>query len=220
VPLFVGGTGLYLRGVLRGVFDGPPADWTLRQRLQAEAREGRDLHTRLAQVDPTSAERLHPNDQRRIVRALEVFELAGRPASEFQQQVPLPERERPKHVYWLSPARDWLYRRIDKRVEQMIADGLVAEVSQLLQSSRPLSRTARQALGYREVIEHLSGECTLDAAVSKIQTSTRQFAKRQHTWFRNLEECHSIPMTGTESSDELVEQILTHADEREHQQPS
>ena len=126
------------------------------------------------------------NDQRRIIRALEVFELTGRPASEFQRQSPLPTTDRPRNVYWLSPPRDWLYRRIDARAEQMIADGLVREVEQLLQSPRPLSRTARQALGYREIIEHLSGECPLEEAIVRIQTNTRQFAKRQHTWFRNL----------------------------------
>ena len=220
VPLFVGGTGLYLRGVLRGVFEGPAADWNLRRRLETDAEAGQDLHRRLAEVDSASAQRLHPNDLRRIVRALEVFELTGRPASELQQQSPLPEPDRPANVYWLSPPRDWLYRRIDARVEQMLTEGLVDEVTQLLESPRPMSRTARQALGYREIIEHLRGDCTLEDAVTRIQINTRQFAKRQHTWFRNLEECCEIPITGMESPEEIVERILIRAGDQAPQRPS
>lgn len=221
VPLFVGGTGLYLRGVLRGVFPGPPADWTLRRRLQAEAAaKPESLHQRLQAVDPRAAGKLHPNDVRRIIRALEVYELTGRTVSEQQQQQqqPLPAGERPPHVYWLSPPRGWLYERINARVAGMIHDGFADEVDTLLQRPRPFSRTARQALGYRELIDFFEGRGTLDEAVARIQTKTRQFAKRQHTWFRNLEECHEIQITGTESADELVERILIVAGERERRQ--
>ena len=110
-PLFVGGTGLYLRGVLRGVFTGPAANWAIRRRLEAEAEQHPPgwLHERLRAVDPAAAAALHPHDTRRLVRALEVFELTGRPLSEQQRQPPLPAADRPQHVYWLSPPRDWLY---------------------------------------------------------------------------------------------------------------
>ena len=210
VPLFVGGTGLYLRGVLRGVFEGPPADWDLRRRLEAEAAEagGAVLHRRLQQVDPQAATVLHPNDTRRVVRALEVYQITGRPLSEQQRQEPLPPGERPEHVYWLQPPRDWLYARINQRVDAMFAAGLVDEVRRLLASDKPLSHTARQALGYKEVIDALQGGDRLEQAVEQVKTRTRQFAKRQHTWFRNLVECQPVAMAGEETAEELAERVV------------
>jgi tRNA dimethylallyltransferase len=209
-PLFVGGTGLYLRAILRGVFDGPPADWEFRALMEREAAENEPgyLHRRLKEVDPASATVLHPNDARRLIRALEVWHVTGRPLSEQQQQLPLPRELRPPCVFWLSPPRDWLYRRIDQRVEAMLAAGLVEEVRRILSADPPPSRTARQALGYKELIDHLTGRISLEQAVERIQTSTRQFAKRQHTWFRNLEECKPIEITGDETPSELAEMVL------------
>ncbi|MGE3316269.1 MAG: tRNA (adenosine(37)-N6)-dimethylallyltransferase MiaA [Planctomycetaceae bacterium] len=209
VPLFVGGTGLYLRGVLRGFFDGPAADWTFRRRLEAEADEQGEefLHESLQLVDPATARRLHPRDTRRIVRALEVFHVTGKPLSEQQKQTPLPVDLRPAHVYWLHPPRDWLYERIDRRVEQMFAAGLVDEVRALLEKPEPMSRTARQGLGYKEVIDHLEGGCSLAQTIRDVQTRTRQFAKRQHTWFRNLEECREVAISGAEAPWELAKRI-------------
>lgn len=210
VPLFVGGTGLYLRGILRGVFDGPPADWTFRRHLEMEAAERGEefLHESLQLADPHAAHKLHPRDTRRIIRALEVLHLTGKPLSEQQKQPPLPTDQRPTHVYWLHPPRDWLYARIDERVEQMFAEGLVDEVRTLLAADQPMSRTARQGLGYKEVIEYLEEGGDIAATIEKVQTRTRQFAKRQHTWFRNLEECRTVPMTGMEAPVELVESVL------------
>jgi tRNA dimethylallyltransferase len=201
VPLFVGGTGLYLRGVLRGVFQGPPADWKLRRELESVAqREGQDaVHARLSRVDRDLAARLHPQDLRRIIRGIEVFELTGVPLSRQQRQEPLAANERPQHVYWLHPPRRWLFERIDRRVEEMFRSGLVAEVERLLASERPMGKSARQALGYKEVIEQLRGGLALSETVALIQTRTRQFAKRQHTWFRNLIECTAVEIDGTES---------------------
>jgi tRNA dimethylallyltransferase len=213
IPLFVGGTGLYLRAVLRGVFEGPAADWEFRRRLELEAASHTPefLHRRLCDVDPTSAERLHPNDQRRVIRALEVFHITGRPLSEQQTERPAPPHEQPRHVHWLSPPRDWLRQRIDARVLAMIDAGLVDEVRRLLLAALPMSRTARQALGYKEIIDHLDGRATLDEAIETIQRRTRQFAKRQHTWFRNLEECTAVEITGREQPDELAERLLSAA---------
>jgi tRNA dimethylallyltransferase len=224
-PLFVGGTGLYLRGLLRGVFEGPAADWQIRRRLEDRSREigSVALHELLRQVDPVSADRLHPNDQRRVIRALEVFELTGRPLSAQQQQQPLPTEQQPKHVYWLSPPRDWLYGQINWRVEQMFASGLMDEVLRLLNRSKQLSHTARQALGYKEILDWLEADVpprtrdringgeevpTSRNLIETIQTRTRQFAKRQHTWFRNLEECRAIEITGVEAPQQIVDLIL------------
>lgn len=209
-PLFVGGTGLYLRSLLRGVFEGPPANDELRQRLESEATsEGaKALHRRLQQLDPHTAERLHPNDLRRVVRALEVLELTGQPLSAQHHEEPLSLDQRPTNVMWLSPPRDWLYDRINRRVEAMLSAGWLDEVRSLLAEPQPLSHTASQALGYKELIEHLRGERTLTETIELIQTRTRQFAKRQHTWFRNLEECRPLPITGAESPSEIAAIIV------------
>lgn len=209
-PLFVGGTGLYLRSLLRGVFEGPPAVPELREeykRIVTEQGEGA-LHERLAQVDPVSAAKLHPNDSRRVIRALEVFESTGRPLSDQQQEPPLPEDQRPPHVYWLSPPRDWLYDRINRRVDQMMETGLLEEVRRLSELPQGVSQTARQALGYKELFDYLEGTISLDTAVEVIQTRTRQFAKRQHTWYRNLIECHEIPINAEDSAKTILSRIL------------
>jgi tRNA dimethylallyltransferase len=210
VPLFVGGTGLYLRGVLRGVFQGPPADRDLRGELEALAeREGIGaVHARLRQVDPTLATRLHPQDLRRVIRGIEVFELTGIPLSVQQRQQPIRVDERPRHVFWLHPPRMWLHARIDRRVEDMFRAGLVAEVERLRARERPPGKTAGQALGYKEVLDHLEGRLTLADALELIQTRTRQFAKRQHTWFRNLVECTAINISGTESPRDIAEHVI------------
>ncbi|HEX3657609.1 MAG TPA: tRNA (adenosine(37)-N6)-dimethylallyltransferase MiaA [Pirellulales bacterium] len=193
-PIFVGGTPLYLKGLLRGIFQGPPADWRLRQRLLDEAAEHDPgwLHKQLSRVDPQAADRLHPRDQRRLIRALEVFEKTGRPISDWQQQF---DRARPAEdcrVFVLDWPKELLNDRIDRRVEQMFAAGLVAEVEALLAEGRHLGRTAGQAVGYREVLEHLAVQRPLDETIELVKLRTRQFAKRQMTWFRSLSECRWI----------------------------
>ncbi len=209
-PLFVGGTGLYLRSLLRGVFAGPPANEAIRARLEADAeRDGKvALFARLQQVDLPTAARLHPNDVRRVIRALEVSELTGQPMSVQHQEEPLSPTERSRHVYWLEPPRDWLYHHINERVLAMMSAGWLDEVQALMSEPLPLSLTASQALGYHELIEHLQGRLTLSDAVTQIQARTRQFAKRQHTWFRNLEECVALPITGGENSAAIAERLL------------
>lgn len=194
--LYVGGTALYLKALLHGLFDGPPADHALRNRLTTEAeREGAAvLHARLASIDPASAARLHPNDVRRVVRALEVWELTGRPISAWQTQW-LAEAEATSQVrcLWLDLPREVLYARIDARVECMVAAGLVEEVRALRALPRPVSREAAQALGYKEMFDHLDGRATLPETVRQIQKRTRNFAKRQLSWFRHLPGC--LPAT-------------------------
>ncbi len=211
IPLFVGGTGLYLRGLLRGLFEGPAADWEFRQRLEDETKQQDDpnyLYDKVQKIDPISATTLHPNDHRRLIRALEVYHTTGAPLSDQQKQQALPIEVRPQHVYWLSPPRTWLYDRINLRVEMMFSEGLAEEVQRLMELTLPLSNTARQGLGYKEVIEKIEAGEPASAAISIIQTRTRQFAKRQHTWFRNLEECHAVEIDGKETTEELVERII------------
>ena len=210
VPLFVGGTGLYLRGLLRGVFDGPPADWDIRNKLESEAaNNGHEwLWNQLNTVDPATASRLHPHDTRRLVRALEVHELTGQPLSEQQAEGPNPDGVQPRRVFWLSPPRDWLYDRINRRVDAMVKDGLVEEVRGLLSTDPPPGRTARQALGYKEIIDHLERRTTLEDAIDTIQRHTRRFARKQTTWFRNLQECHELTISGLEHAGQLLERLV------------
>jgi len=149
---------------------------------------------------------LHTNDLRRVIRALEVFEITGVALSDQQLETARPIAERTPHVYWLAPERDWLHARIALRVEQMLAEGLLDEVKRLATGPQ-LSRTASQAVGYRELFDHLAGKLTYAEAAEQIVFHTRQFAKRQYTWFRNLEECVPVPITGVESSTDLAERI-------------
>src|SRR5579875_491565 len=173
-PLFVGGTPLYLKALLYGLFEGPPADETIRRRLSVEAAAtgAAALHARLAAVDPVSAGRLHPNDVRRVIRALEVWELTGRPISAWQTQWYDPvigqravaELNMPavRHrCLCLDLPRSELYARINARVERMIAEGLIEEVRALRQLEHPLSREAAQALGYKEMFAYLEGRADL-----------------------------------------------------------
>jgi tRNA dimethylallyltransferase len=205
--LFVGGTPLYLKALLHGLFDGPPGDPELRRQLREEAERLGPLvlHGRLTAVDPATAQRLHPNDVRRVIRALEVWQLTGRPLSAWQTQwntqqprEPVPasgsqEVDSPvARCLWLDLPRAELYARIDRRVQQMVASGLVEEVSALRRLSRPLSREAIQAVGYLELFEYLEGQASLDETIRRIQVRTRQFAKRQITWFRHMPECRPV----------------------------
>lgn len=182
--LLVGGTGLYLRAVVDQLT--MPGEWPeLRRRLEAEAAErGPEvLHARLVELDPAAAAKMEPANTRRIVRALEVCEGSGRPFSSFGPGV---DTYPPTEVVQvaLSWDRAVLAARIEARVHQMMAAGLLEEVRALVSDPRGLSRTAAQALGYTELIDHLEGRSSLDEAVAAIVTRTRQLAVRQERWFR------------------------------------
>jgi tRNA dimethylallyltransferase len=192
--LFVGGTALYLKALLHGLWEGPGGDEVIRARLTAEVEErGQEaLHARLKDVDPVTAARLHPNDVRRVVRALEVWERTGRPFSSWQGQWESPPAGPPDRCLWLDLPRAELAARIDARVRQMLADGLIEEVRALRALPRPLSREARQAVGFKELEPYLAGQEDLKTAVGRIQLHSRQFAKRQRTWFRSLSGCRPV----------------------------
>jgi tRNA dimethylallyltransferase len=207
--LFVGGTPLYLKALLRGLFSGPAADWALRRELEEIARRNgtAELHRRLAAVDPAAAAKLHPNDGRRLIRALEVHHRTGRPISEQQRQFDAPAADHPP-VFVLDWPRERLRERIDRRVEAMFAAGLVDEVRGLLAAEHPMSRTAGQALGYREVSEHLTDKYDLATTIELVKLHTRQFAKRQLTWFRSLPECRWISVGDPFDSAEVAKRIV------------
>ncbi len=187
--LVVGGTPLYFKALTEGLFEGPSADPAIRKRLRDEAESvgTKTLHDRLKEVDHAAAERIHPNDLRRIVRALEVFELTGRPISELQSQWDRGRARFEAAIIGLSRERREQSRRINRRVRRMMEAGLVDEVRSLLAEPEPLSRTARRAVGYAEVIDHLEGRQSLADAVEMIKINTRQFAKAQRTWFKRFE---------------------------------
>ncbi|MEN6558648.1 MAG: tRNA (adenosine(37)-N6)-dimethylallyltransferase MiaA [Thermoguttaceae bacterium] len=208
--LLVGGTPLYLKALLRGIFEGPPADWTLRRQLLAEAeRRGPDwLHEQVARVDPEAAARLHANDARRLVRALEVFQKTGRPISQWQRQFDVERSTDECRVFVLQWSREDLALRIQRRCRQMFDDGLVEEVRGLL-ARGPFSRTARQAVGYREVIEHFEGRRGLTETIALVEQHTRQLAKRQETWFRSLSECRATPLAEPFDAAEIARRIAT-----------
>jgi tRNA dimethylallyltransferase len=205
--LFVGGTPLYLKAMLRGLFDGPAGDPSIRSRLEHEARIGGSaaLHAELTRVDPIAAARLHPNDLRRIIRALEVFELTGQRISARQKEWRQSEENQaaacrfpfPVSAFWIDLPRTELYARINARVEAMFAAGLIQEVRNLRDLPRPegrpaLSREAAQALGYKEVLDHLKGLFSPQETLLLVQTRSRHFAKRQISWFRHLPEVRPI----------------------------
>ncbi|MXV84335.1 tRNA (adenosine(37)-N6)-dimethylallyltransferase MiaA, partial [Candidatus Poribacteria bacterium] len=184
--LLVGGAGLYFRAIVDGLFEGPGANPALRKRLEAEAAQhGVDtLHKRLQTCDPESADRIHPNNLVRVIRALEVYELTGTPMSELQQQWH-PEKQRyPFIAFGLRMPRALLYHRIEQRVDVMLANGLIAEVESLLAAGYARDSVALQSFGYRELIAYLDGDCTYLDAISQLKQNTRRFAKRQLTWFR------------------------------------
>ena len=208
-PLFVGGTPLYLKAMLRGMFEGPPADEEFRAEVAAEIdRVGiAALHERLEQVDPLSASKLHPNDVRRIIRALEVYRATGEPISHLQMQFDEGREPEEAHVFVLTWPRSELHVRINDRVDQMFAAGFVEEVRALLDKYDALGKTAKQAVGYAEVIAHITNDIDLEETIRATKTRTRQFAKRQDTWFRSLSECRFVPRGDGSSPEEIVDQI-------------
>ncbi|MCA9249089.1 MAG: tRNA (adenosine(37)-N6)-dimethylallyltransferase MiaA [Planctomycetales bacterium] len=207
--LFVGGTPLYLKALLRGIFAGPPADWQFRHEVEAElATVGQQaLYDRLRSVDPLSASKLHPNDTRRLIRALEVYRATGQPISHLQMQFDEGLPAEGCRVFVLNRARAELHERIAKRVDWMLAAGFEAEVAGLLERPEPMSRTASQAVGYREMIDLVSGRSDRPTTIEKMRTRTRRFAKRQMTWFRSLCECRFVDLEGDGDIDAISARI-------------
>ncbi|MBM4032726.1 MAG: tRNA (adenosine(37)-N6)-dimethylallyltransferase MiaA [Planctomycetes bacterium] len=222
-PLFVGGTALYLKALTQGFFHGPAADWALRKRLiaEAEAKGVAALHERLRGVDPAAAARIHPNDLRRIVRALEVHQATGRPISEQQSQWGKgPQAGRLCHLVGIRRERADLHERINRRVDAMFAAGLVEEVRRLLADPRGISHAAGQFVGYREAITHLRGELTLDECVEKVKARTRQFAKRQLTWFRSFPQIQWVDAGPESMATQLADEVVRRLDLADPSDPS
>ena len=188
LPIFVGGTGLYLRAALRARHQAPMTDDPAYREELAEraAREGKEsVHALLACVDPESAAAIHPNNLRRVIRALEIYRVTGKTKTEWDREsLATPPRIRCLILYPTFEDRELLYRRIDERVDEMFRNGLVAEVKTLWERGMlPPDSTAAQAIGYKEVLGHLRGEESEEAAKEAVKLATRHYAKRQITWF-------------------------------------
>jgi tRNA dimethylallyltransferase len=186
--VIVGGSPLYIKSIIDGIFNGPEADWNLREELKKLAIEkGKSfVYDILQRIDPATAQKLHPNDLRRIIRAIEVYKKTRKQISLLHGQHRRGKRRHNFKIICIARGKEDRHRRIDDRVETMFKKGLVDEVRSLLNNSHSLSRQARQALGYKEVIRHLEGKCTLNEAKEIIKLNTRRFSKRQMTWFRSF----------------------------------
>ena len=211
----VGGTAMYIKTLLYGLFEGPGADPEIRKRLKAQidSQGSAELHRQLADVDPEAAHRIHPNDTRRIVRAMEIFELTGKPISSFQTQFEARRKREDWKIIGLRREKSVESLRINARVKRMIKDGLVDEVKSLLAEDRPLSRQARCAIGYAEIIDYLNGEITLEKAVEKIKINTRRLAKAQRTWFKTFRRINWLDINSAESTADILERVTALAEQ-------
>ncbi len=202
----VGGTALYIKALLYGLFEGPGADEQIRAELRARAEaEGLEaLYGELSKVDPAAAEHISANDRKRIIRALEVYKISGKPISSLQQQF---AAERPLHNWMLIGLRREkadASRCINKRAKKMISAGLVDEVKSLLAEEKPLSKQARCAIGYGEIIDYLNGQISLKEATELIKKNTRRLAKNQRTWFKSFKDVHWLDIEPEEPAEEIL----------------
>jgi tRNA dimethylallyltransferase len=182
VPILCGGTGLYFKAFLEGLGDAPPADARLRAELEATPLS--ELLRELEQRDPATFAKIDRRNPRRVLRAIEVIRLTGRPFSSQRAAWEPPSAKRDLHLFGLARETADLHARINARVDAMFRNGLVSETERLLQRGLADNRTAMQAIGYRQVVEHLRGERSLAETIELVKIRTRQFAKRQMTWFR------------------------------------
>ena len=210
VPLVVGGTGLYVRALAYGLWEGPPADWGLRRELlEEESAHGEGhLWRRLEQVDPALAGTLHARDRNKIVRALEVAIRTGVPLSEWHRRHQFNERPFRSIMVGLTMDRAALYRRIDTRVLREIEDGLLEETRGLLARGYGGTLGSMKALGYRQMAGYVQGRYDWDETVRRLQRDTRHFAKRQSTWFRRDPSVHWLTIGEDESVEQVVNRVL------------
>ena len=213
LPLLVGGSGLYIRAVVDGIFAGPGRDQDLRARLrEKEGREGRgSLYQELRRIDPVAASHLHSHDERRVIRALEVYYLSGRPISSHQRETPyspLPQTV----MVGLRMERKALYQLINRRVDAMMEEGLLGEVEGLLEKGYDEDLPSMEGLGYRQIIGYLKGKYSREEAVQLMKRDTRRFAKHQLSWFNKDSriiwlEREMFPTSG-EASQKIIEILL------------
>ena len=205
VPIFCGGTGLYFRALIEGLGESPPSDESLRDELALMPIES--LVAELRIKDPEAAKQVDLKNPRRVLRAIEVIRLTGRPYSE--QRIGWNNVDKaPQNLFCISRDVDVLNQRIHKRVDEMFNQGLVEETQTLIKKGLRNNRNACQALGYRQVLDLLDGKLDLENVVQQVKTKTRQFAKRQRSWFRNQMKCKFLEWSDEENLNSFSEQLL------------
>jgi len=216
--IIVGGTGLYMDSLIRGNSFAPFPSTGCRERLEALAeKEGIEaVLEQLKQVDPKSAQRLHPSDQKRIIRAMEVYLETGETITAHNEKTKaIPPKFHPVWFGLEDGRREDLYARIDRRVETMLEQGLLDEIRSLLASGIPEKCTAMQAIGYKEFLDALAGRCSMEDATAQVQQASRRYAKRQLTWFRRNEHIHWLRRQPQDTTNEILAQarhILAESD--------
>lgn len=211
VPVLAGGTGLYMDAVLNNtafsdVQSDPKVKKRLEEELEAEGAEA--MHAKLEKVDPDSAKKIHPNNTRRLLRALEIFETTGKTMTEVIFESKRPEKYQ-SLVIGLAWDRETLYKRINKRVDEMMDAGLLGEVEALKKQGLDENTTAAQAIGYKELFEYLDGKCSLFEATEKIKQESRRYAKRQMTWFKRNKRINWLILQEDYNLNKIYEQAFT-----------
>lgn len=217
IPILVGGTGFYIQAVLYDIdFTETEEDTTYREELAAFAEKygAEALHAELAKVDPASAEAIHANNVKRVIRALEFYRQTGGKISEHNEEQRGKESAYKSAYFVLTQDRTVLYDRIEKRIDIMLSEGLLDEVKALLADGCTPEMVSMQGLGYKEIVPYLNGECTLDEAIYILKRDTRHFAKRQLTWFKREREVLWFDKGLYESEDAILEAMLTEAGKR------
>ncbi len=207
IPIIVGGTGFYIQALLYDIDFSKEAEHSpVRARLEREAKEKgmENLYAQLCKIDPVSAGEIHKNNTKRIIRALEFYELNGYPISEHNRREREKDAAYESWYFVLNDNRQQLYQRIDQRVDAMLAQGLVEEVQKLKDMGCSKSMVSMQGLGYKEILDYLEGECSLEDALYKIKRDTRHFAKRQLTWFRREQNVIWIDKPSFEYDDQKI----------------
>ncbi len=211
IPILVGGTGFYIQALVYDIdFTNKDEDTSIRRKLEAFAdQEGLTaLHERLRKVDPKSAELIHANNKKRVIRALEFFEQTGKPISEHNEVEKSKESPYDFRYFVLTDDRQRLYNRIDQRVDLMIEKGLVEEVKGLREMGCKKDMVSMQGLGYKEILEYLDGDTSLEEAIYKIKRDTRHFAKRQLTWFRRERQVIWLNKENYQTEEALIEDMI------------
>lgn len=214
IPLVVGGTGLYVRTLVKGLCEAPPAQPSVRTRLQEEARESgaESLYSRLASVDPVSASKLHPNDTAKVIRALEVHQLSGKPMSAFHASHAFSDQPYRTLLIGLDRNREALYRRIEARIDWQLDHGFLDETARLLAQGYHRESAAMKGLGYRQAAAFLAGDCEYAEMVRRFKRDTRHFAKRQLTWFRREPAIQWLEIEESESPEHTAARVTERID--------
>ncbi len=210
LPIIAGGTGLYIRALLYGLFRASPACEQTLERLAFELEEkgNRHLHDRLVQCDPKAAQKIHPNDNFRLIRALEVYETTGEPISQRQQDHAFGENRYQSLTFGLTMDRTPLYDRINQRVDIMMDQGLLKEVQSLVDKGYSLDLKSMQSIGYRQMGMFMKGEVDFEEAVRLLKRDTRRYAKRQFTWFNKEPGLVWVKSDELEKAFELIQRFL------------